>query len=264
VLDELGRAASYLRGELGESLITVQKLDVPLAQATTSSLEALKAYSVGSKIWAAQGENAAFPFFHRAVELDPKFAMAYAKIWARADANKALPRAATGDFPQWASALALAVAGDAKGAATLLDGLEKSVPLDTNFQHYWAPSVRAAIAMDNENPKKALELLLVTSPYELGTMGNMDPIYLRGNAYLKLGDGRAAAAEFQKIIEHPGIARAWPVGALAHLGLARAYRLQGDTNKARTAYQDFLTLWKDADPDIPVLKQAKAEYARLE
>jgi len=182
---------------------------------------------------------------------------------ARADANKAVPRAATGDFPQWASALALAVAGDAEGAATLLDGLGKSLPLDTNFQHYWAPSVRAAIAIGNENPKKALELLLVTSPYELGTMGNMDPIYLRGNAYLKLGDGRAAAAEFQKIIEHPGIVRTWPVGALAHLGLARAYSLQGDTNKARTAYQDFLTLWKDADPEIPVLKQAKAEYARL-
>jgi tetratricopeptide (TPR) repeat protein len=89
------------------------------------------------------------------------------------------------------------------------------------------------------------------------------PIYLRGQAYLMLYNGSAAAAEFQKMIDHRGIVLNFPLGALAHLGLARAYALAGDTAKARTAYQDFLTLWKDADPDIPILQQAKAEYARL-
>jgi len=91
----------------------------------------------------------------------------------------------------------------------------------------------------------------------------MEPTYLRGQAYLKLGNGNAAAAEFHKIIEHPGIARNWPVGALAHLGLGRAFVLQGEREKASAAYQDFLELWKDADPDLPILKQAKAEYADL-
>jgi hypothetical protein len=89
-------------------------------------------------------------------------------------------------------------------------------------------------------------------------------IYMRGEAYLMVHNGSAAAAEFQKLLDHPGVVRNFPLGALAHLGLARANALQGDTPKARTAYQDFLTLWKDADPDIPILKQAKAEYAKLQ
>ena len=120
--------------------------------------------------------------------------------------------------------------------------------------------------MGNKNPNKAVELLQVTSPYDLGTMGSMDPVYLRGQAYLQLGNGSAAAAEFQKIIEHPGVAQTFPPGpgALPHLGLGRAYMLQGNKEKARAAYQDFLTLWKDADPEIPILIAAKAEYAKLE
>jgi len=492
VLKALGDSATSARKKLGESLASVRKYDVPLEQATTPSLEALKAYSMGVKNFRTKGETAAFPFLKRAVELDPKFAMAYARMgvmqgnlfqldlsresirkayelkentsererlfiesqyygyvtgdlektaqayevraqiyprdfgphnnlantysglgkcqqgleealiamrlapdvgdnyitlgncylclnrlneaeavlkqaeerkleseglavqryvvaflrgdekemqrlaaasaakagaegmfasqvevveayhgqlrrareivrdmlnsakrdsrnsWtipalgqaslglveayfgdaqqARADANEAVGRAATKDFPRWISALALATAGDSKGAAKLVEELDKSLPLDTSFQRYFAPAIRAAIAMDNKNPDKAIGLLRVTSSYDLGTLGSMDPVYLRGQAYLELGNGSAAAGEFQKIIEHPGIAQTFPPGpgALPHLGLARAYVLQGDREKARAAYQDFLTLWKEADPDIPIFKQAKAEFARLQ
>lgn len=185
---------------------------------------------------------------------------------AQADANEAVKRAAPKDFPRWISALALATAGHSKTAAKMIEELDKSLPLDTAFQRYFAPAIRAAIAMDKKNPQKAVELLQVTSPYDLAAMGSMDPVYLRGQAYLTLGNGNAAAAEFRKIIDHPGIAQTWPPGpgALPHLGLARAYMLQGDTAKARAAYQDFLRLWKDADPDIPILKEAKAEYSKLQ
>jgi tetratricopeptide (TPR) repeat protein/predicted Ser/Thr protein kinase len=489
VLKALSESATRMRKKLGESLASIQKYDVPLEQATTPSLEALKAYSMGFRAFQAKGETAAFPFFERAVGLDPNFAMAYARMGvmhgnlfqpdlasenvrkayelrentsererlniesqyygyvtgdlekaaqayevrtqiyprdfsahnnlantysglgkceqgleealiamrldadvgdnyitlgncylclnrlneaeavlkqaeerkleseglavqryvvaflqgnekemqrlaaasaakpgaegmfasqvevveayhgqlrkaretvhallnsakhddsltipalgqaalglveayfgdaqqARADANEAVRRAAPKDFPRWIAALAIATAGDSKGAAKLVEELDKSLPLDTSFQHYFAPAIRAAIAMDNKNPKEAIELLQVTGPYDLGTLGSMDPVYLRGLAYLELGNGSAAAAEFQKIIEHPGIAQTFPPGpgALPHLGLARAYALQGNTVRARAAYQDFLALWKDADPDIPILKQAKAEYAKL-
>ena len=114
--------------------------------------------------------------------------------------------------------------------------------------------------------KEAIEQLHTTNPYDmsLGAFTPADPVYVRGQAYLMLRNGSAAASEFQKIIEHPGIMGAKPVAVAAHLGLARAYTLQGDTAKARAAYQDFLTLWKDADPDIPILQQAKAEYAKLQ
>lgn len=184
---------------------------------------------------------------------------------ARADANAAVRRAAPKDFPRWISALALAIAGDTKGAAKLLEELDRSLPLDTAFQYYFAPSIRAAIAMANKNPNEALKQLGMTSRYDLGSMGSMDPVYLRGQAYLELGNGVDAAAEFRKIIEHPCIAQTYPPGpgALPQLGLGRAYALEGDIANARGAYQDFLTLWKDADPDIPILKQAKKEYARL-
>jgi hypothetical protein len=165
--------------------------------------------------------------------------------------------------PGW-PALALAIAGDVNGAAKLSDELNRSFPLDTQLQSYLSPSIRAAVAMGQKNAVNAVELLRVTSPYDLGTMGSMDPVYLRGQAYLALANGSAAVAEFQKIIDHPGVVADSPIGALARLGLARAYALQGDTVKAHAEYQDFLTLWKDADPDIPILKQAKAEYAKLQ
>ena len=133
------------------------------------------------------------------------------------------------------------------------------------MQRYWLPMIRAALALHRKDANKAIQLLRAMNPYAWMPSGieGWGPIYLRGQAYLMLRDGSAAAAEFQKMIDHPGIMGVSPVGALARLGLARAYMLQGDKAKSRAAYQDFLTLWKDADPDLPILQQVKAEYAKL-
>jgi DNA-binding winged helix-turn-helix (wHTH) protein/tetratricopeptide (TPR) repeat protein len=491
VLKALDAAAVSLRGKLGESLSLAQKYATPVEEATTPSLEALKAYSLGVKTWYAKGQTAALPFYKRAVELDPSFAMAYAWIWdaylnlnelrratenirkaydlrekvsererfgieaayydlatgelekgaqtdelwqqtfprdampyvnlgfvsaslgnwgkaleewrealrlnpnngqiyyllslaymsfnrldeaeavykqaeerklenqlelqgrywlaflkgdaaqmaqlvsaamekpgaedlllamqadtegwygrlknaheltgramdsaqhndaketaagyrvaaalreveagnreqARAEAQAALKLAPNRDVLAIA-ALALARAGDTAGAEKLAAELDKTFPLDTLVQRYWLPTIRAGVALERKDPNRAIELLKVASTIELSSITAdlsifLCPAYLRGEAYLMLHDGNRAAAEFQKFIHHRGVVMNFPWGALARLGLARAYALQGDTVKARTAYQDFLTLWKDADPDIPILQQAKAEYAKL-
>jgi eukaryotic-like serine/threonine-protein kinase len=484
VLRALGDAATKMREKLGESLGTIQKYDAPVEQATTSSLEALQAYSLGLKIWFAKGVDDSIPFFQRAVELDPEFAMAYGRLgtaysevgegvlsventrkgyelrervsqrerlyleshyshfvtrdpekaaqlyelwrqiyprdWVpytnlvavyselgkyekaleeareelrldqsneeiygdlagsyfnlnrlaeaeavlkQAEEHKiemlgssyqlALLRGDTGEMerlagravgkpvaeyllfletfteayhgrrrrvrellrrkvdlaeragatqraaghqadaslmeayfgdPQevrrdaqaalklsvkrdsWvtsALALALALTGNATQAEKLAAELNQKFPLNTRVQRCTLPAIRAAVALHLGNADKALELLPnVTSPYELGAVELLDPIYLRGQAYLMLHNGPAAAAEFQKIVDFPDIARKNLVGALAHRGLARAYALQADTARARAANHDFLTLWKDADADIPILKEAKAEYAK--
>jgi hypothetical protein len=151
----------------------------------------------------------------------------------------------------------------------MVEQLEKSDPLNTVLKLYWLPTLKAAIELNGANSAQALVFLEAAAPYELGEpppcqMGTLYPPYLRGQAYLLAHNGTAAAAEFQKFLDHRGIVVNFPLGALAHLGLARAYTLSGDTAKAKNAYQDFLTLWKDADPDIPVLKEAKAEYAKLQ
>jgi eukaryotic-like serine/threonine-protein kinase len=162
------------------------------------------------------------------------------------------------------SAVALALASDSAQATRLAEDLAKRFPEDTIVQSEYLPMIHGAAALEGGNAAKAVEALAAATPYELGIVTIADPAYIRGEAYLKLEQGSAAAAEFQKIVDHPGLVQNDPAGALAHLGLARAYALSGDTTKARTAYQDFLGLWKDADPDIPILKQAKAEYAKLQ
>jgi tetratricopeptide (TPR) repeat protein len=185
---------------------------------------------------------------------------------ARAEAKAAVKLAPNRDVRAMA-ALALARAGDTAAAEKLAAELDKTFPLDTLVQRYWLPTVRAAVALERKDPNRAIELLQVASAVELSLATNfttlMCPAYLRGEAYLMLHDGNQAAAEFQKFIDHRGLVyNSW--GALAHLGLARAYAVQGDTAKAKAAYQDFLNLWKDADPEIPILKEAKAEYAKLQ
>ena len=187
---------------------------------------------------------------------------------ARAEANAALKLAPNRDVRAMA-ALALARAGDTAGAEKLAAELDKTFPLDTLVQRYWLPTIRAGVALERKDPNRAIELLKVASTIELSSITAdltvfLCPVYLRGEAYLMLHDGNRAAAEFQKFIDHRGLVVNFPWGALARLGLARAYAMQGDTAKARAAYQDFLTLWKDADPDIPILKEAKAEYAKLQ
>ena len=490
VLDTLGQAATELRSGLGESLSTVEKFDSPLEQATTSSLEALQAYSLGWKTQWAKGDSAAaVPFFQRAVQLDPNFAMAYAslgtsywvvaetslgaenmkkayalrervstrekfyieshyhdfvtgdmektrqacELWTQTYPRDDVPKVVLGvvysklgqydkllaenrealglyasavnyanladsylylnrlnearatateakakkldspylrfllyqlDFLQndaagmaqqvaWASgkagwedvlaaeeadsdaysghlrkarelsrravasaeqaeeketaagyeadaalrealfgnaaearqrtaaalklsggrdvqygaSLALALAGDALQAEALADDLGKRFTEDTLVQSNYLPTIRAQVALIRKDHSKAVEYLQAAS-YELGTPTDrispaLYPVYVRGQAYLDAHQGSQGAAEFQKILDHRGIVVNAPIGALAHLQIARSYAMQGDTAKARMAYKDFLALWKDADPDIPILIAAKAEYAKL-
>src|ERR1700723_762420 len=508
VLDALGEAASQLRGELGESLATVQKLDVPLSEATTSSLEALKAFTLARKIVNEKGPAAALPYHQRAIELDPNFAMGYeivgndysslgelgrasdyytkafqlrehasereklsiaanyyqnltgeldkaaqtyqeeiesypryfaaygnlgnvygaqgqyekaveaskqdlrlapdrlspyedlanqtlalqrfddarqvihdgqaqkldnfilhnalyaiaflradsaamaeeqqwfagkpeenfglslasdteayaghlgkareltkravdsairadskenGAIWqaiaaqreaafgypaeARQSAAEALKLVPNSQGVEVEAALAFAIAGDTAKAESLAQDLGKRFPLDAQVQSLWLPAIQAQLALNKKNPASALTALqAATSPVELGTVSfvcNISclyPTYVRGEAYLDAGQGKDAAAEFQKIIDHSGIVWNCWTGALAHLGVARANALQSrnlqaqgqgaEADLARTralaAYKDFLTLWKDADPDIRILKQAKTEYAKLQ
>jgi len=505
VLNALGQAVSKLRGELGESLVTVQKFDVPLAEATTSSLEALKAYSLGARAFRETGNASSLPYHLRAVELDPNFAMGYEAVgqnyfglselgrasvyftrafelrehtsereklriissyyenvtgeleksaqnlqedienyprdfsahnalglvyaeqgqydkaadeysedirlapenitwydnlgntllalqrfdearrtiqqmqarklddfiarqvlyarafltsdapamaeqqqwfagksrienfglslasdteayaghlgkarqmtkWSvesaiRADSkegaalwqeNAALREAAFGEeaearqaaaqglilYPasqavQVEAALAFAMAGDAVRTESLAQDLNKRFPLHTQMQSLWLPAIRAQLALDRKDSSEAVSnLQTVVAPIELGqiyfaaNISCLYPTYIRGQAYLAVGQGKEAAAEFQKIIDHSGIVWNCWTGALAHLGVARANALQARTSQgadadlarscALAAYKDFLTLWKDADPDTPVLKEAKAEYAKLQ
>ncbi len=503
VLDALGEAASTLRGELGESLATVQKFDVPLEQATTSSLEALKAYSLGERADNEKGPTAALSYHQRAIELDPNFAMGYSNVgrdyftlgqverasvyfakafqlrehvseWEKlrvtadyyqivtgeldkaaqtfqeeiesyprefgaynrlgvvfaaqgqyekaaeitrrflrlapdrlfpyenlANFTLALQRfddtrqivhemqarklddviahnalyalaflaadsAAMAEQQQWfagkpeyenvglalasdteaygghlakareltkravdsailadsketgaiwqaiaaqreaaygnsaearqsaaeslklvpairgvvsEAALAFAMAGDAARAESLAQDLSKRFPLDTQMQSLWLPAIQAQLVLDGKNPS-ALNALQVASPAELGqidfvlNISCLYHVYIHGETYLAAGQGNAAAAEFQKILDHSGIVWNCWTGALAHLGVARANALQAKNSqgadadlartRALTAYKDFLALWKDADPDIPILKEAKAEYAKLQ
>ncbi len=505
VLDALGDAASELRRELGESLATVQKFDVPIEEATTPSLEALKLYSLGDKAFDEKGPAAGLPYYQRAIELDPTFAMGYESVGgayyslgepgqARAYLTKAfqlrehasererlgisamyysvvtgeLEKAAQtnrerianyplnpfayidlagnydfegqyekstelyrkgvrldpddvssyvdlsnnllalqrfdearqiiqqaqtrklDDYPlhlflyalaflradspamaeqqQWfagqpdaenwglglasdteayaghlskareltrrstdsairadsketaaiwqesaalreaafgnvgearqaaaealklvptsqdvgdEAALAFAMAGDVAQAESLVQDLNKRFPLDTQLQALWLPAIRAQLALTRKNPADALNALQsAAAPIELGqiqfaaSISCLYPTYIRGEAYLTAGQGSAAAAEFQKILDHNGIVWNCWTGALARLGMARANTLQARTSqgadaeaarvRALAAYKDFLTLWKDADSDIPILKQAKAEYAKVQ
>jgi len=493
VLAAMDKAAAKLRNKVGESLSSVQKFDVPLAQATTSSLEALKAYSLAVKAVSENGDAEAIPFFKRSIELDPNFALAYeglgtrycnlnqpslcavylkkafdlrdrvtegekfhittlyygiatgdleksnqtSELWAQAYPRDETPyisrgsngmilgqyekaatetrealrlepnvlvsynnlgeiylalnrfdeaRTTTGEAlgrklediylhlnlyalaffrgdvaamkqqADWAvgrlgaedlrlsvesdteawfgrlvkarelsrqaverarrsdekepaalwhanaairealfgnaeaarqnagaaaalapgshdaeaqAALAYALAGDAVHAQSLADDLGRRFPLDTVVQSVWLPTIHAQIETGRKNAARSIELVQAAAPYELGMLSSsasnscLYPVYVRAEAYLSAQQGPAAAAEFQKILDHRGLLWNCATGALAHLGLARAYVLQGDTAKARAAYQDFLTLWKDADADIPILIAAKSEYAKL-
>jgi tetratricopeptide (TPR) repeat protein len=182
------------------------------------------------------------------------------------------------------AAIAFAMGADAARAESLAHDLEKRYPLDTQMQLLWLPAIRAQLALDNKNPASALITLQAASPIELGqiqfvaNISCLNHVYVRGNAYLAAGQAKKSAAEFQKILDHSGIVWNCWTGALAQLGVARANALQSrtflgqgqgaDADAARvralSAYKDFLTLWKDADRDILIYKQAKAEYAKLQ
>jgi len=196
---------------------------------------------------------------------------------AAADGLKLVP---TSQGVEVEAALAFAMAGDMARAESLVQDLNKRFPLDAQIQSLWLPAIRAQLALDRKNPAEALSRLQAAASIEFGQLlfvtniSCLYPTYVRGNAYLAAGQGNAAASEFQKILDHSGIVWNCWTGALAHLGVARANALQARTSqgadadaarvRALAAYKDFLTLWKDADPDIPILKEAKAEYAKLQ
>jgi hypothetical protein len=168
---------------------------------------------------------------------------------------------------EYAAAFALALTGDDPRSEAVANDLERRFPEDTSIRFRDLPALRARLALNRRDISKAFELLQSTVAYEEGvshsSFGALYPIYVRGEAYLAAHRGAEASAEFQKILKHRGIVQLDPLGAVARLQLGRAFVAMGDLVKARAAYQDFLRLWKDADPDIPLLNQAKAEYTKL-
>ncbi len=199
---------------------------------------------------------------------------------ARQSAAQALKLAPTSQGAEAEAALAFAMAGDTVRAENLAGDLGKRFPLDTQMQSLWLVAIQAQLALDKKNPAAALNAVQASTPIELGGIQFVNntsclyDVYIHGEAYLAAGQGRAAATEFQKILDHSGIVWNCWTGALAHLGVARANALETRTSqgadadaarvRALAAYQDFLTLWKDAEPDIPILIAAKAEYAKLQ
>jgi len=199
---------------------------------------------------------------------------------ARQSAAEALKLAPANPGVEIEAAIALAVVGDAAASESLAQDLTKRYPLGTHVQSLWLPAIQARLALDKKSPAVAIHALQSVSAIELGlipffnNISCLYPVYVRGEAYLAAGQGSAAATEFRKILDHSGMVWNCWTGALAHLGIARANALQAKTSqgadadaarvRALAAYKDFLTLWKDADPGIPILKQARAEYAKLQ
>jgi DNA-binding winged helix-turn-helix (wHTH) protein len=235
-------------GRLREAKIRSQQAVGSAQQAEQSERAALS--TVAPAVWSA--------FFENARE-SKSVATAALKISKARDVK-------------FAAAFVLAAAGDSSAALTLAKDLQTRLPEDTSVLYSYLPVVRARVALNAGEPAKAIELLQTTIPYELstpassyfGVSGALYPIYLRGEAYLALHNGSSAAREFQKILDHRGIVISDPIGALAHLQIGRALSLSGDKAAASRAYQDFFALWKDADTEIPIFKQAKAEHANLQ
>jgi DNA-binding winged helix-turn-helix (wHTH) protein/tetratricopeptide (TPR) repeat protein len=237
------------------------------AQANTAEYEgrlrearALAAQAAEAAIGGNQAERAAHWKGYQAV-LESEFGNS---ARARNLVTQALSLDMGRETKQYA-ALALARIADITHAQQLADQLNQDAPVSTFVQRYWLPTIRAAIALTQRKPEAAVDALRAAEPYELGfqDFGNLFPVYLRGLAYLALGQGKESAAEFQKFIEHRGIVANNPLGALAQLQLARAYVAAGEKLTAKQKYEDFIALWKDADADVPVLKQAEAEYATM-
>ena len=195
-------------------------------------------------------------------------ALGYAETGNPAQARQAAERALSAG-PKGASkqlvALILARAGAVDEAESIAKSLAQEFPRNTLVQNYQLPTIRAAIELHKGQPARAIAILQPALPYDFTAeeFWGLYHAYLRGLAYLQLGQGREAAAEFQKMVDHPGILQDLITAPLSHLQLGRAQAMSGDKAAARKSYQDFLTLWKDADPDIPIYQQAKPEYARL-
>ena len=215
----------------------------------------------------AQPEEAAM-FESVAALWDGWFGKAYS---ARQSALAALKLSKNRDA-EYGAAFALALSGDSQRSLILANDLESRFPEDTSVKFSYLPALRALRALHYRDPEKAIQVLQVAVPYELGAprssihafFGSLYPVYVRGEAYLTAQRGAEAAAEFKKILDHRGVVVSDPIGALAYLQIGRAYAMQGEAMKAASAYQNFLSLWKDADAELPILKRAKAEYGKLQ
>jgi tetratricopeptide (TPR) repeat protein len=264
--EEMSRQAAATIGKPGvEDMLLSAQSDTEAFHGRLAKARELSTRAVASAMNAEQKETASLWQLNSALR-EAEFGN---RDRARKEINRGLAIASTRDI-KTVAAVALACAGDEKQARTIATDLHGQFPLNTTVNHYWLPVVYAYIELRDSHPERAVELLEGAVPDELANPlpqftagGTLYPPYVRGQAYLALNKGKEAAVEFQKLVDHRTIVSNFPLASLAHLQLGRAYAMQGDTAKAKTAYQDFLTLWKDADPDIPILIAAKAEYAKL-
>jgi DNA-binding winged helix-turn-helix (wHTH) protein len=257
---EMNRQADLSMGKYGVGLLPVQAHTAAYYGQLKHARELFHG-AINSAEQSKQQELAALLEIQEA-ELEALFGNADA---ARQQAAAGLALS-NGSDVQGAAALILALTGDTGRAQSLVDDLAMRFPKNTLVQFDYLPEARAQLALDRNDPSKAVQALQAAAAYELGDMEHFNvgyPVYLRGQAYLAAHQDGEAAAEFQKILDHPGIVLNDPIAALARLGLARAYAAQGNTGKAKAAYGDFFTLWKNADPDIPVYQQARAEFTEL-
>jgi len=265
--EEMERQVAWASGRVGaEDFLSSTQSDTEAYYGNLHKARELSRRAVESVVRNDQRETAALWQMNAALR-EVEFGEATAARKAMA-AGLAL---ASNRDTQILSALILARTGDSTRAKSIADDLSRRFPLDTLLNGYWLPTIRAAIEIQQKNPARAIELLQAALPYELGLPnpqfevgGLLYPVYIRGQAYLEVHHGREAAAEFQKILEHGSITQNGPIGVLARLGLARAYAISNDRTKARAGYQDFLGLWKNADPEIPILREAKLQYAKLQ
>ena len=266
--DEKGmqEQVAWSRGKVGmEDMFLSIESDAAAFSGRLKRARELSAQAVASAKRATAAESAALWQSNSAVR-EALFGNA---AEARKQANVALALAPDSRYAGAQAAMSLAVAGDMIHARKITDNLAKSRPDDTLMQSLIVPTIEAAAALRDGKAQQAVTILQAAAPYELGvaraaTVNScVYPAYLRGEAYLAMNQGAEAAVEFQKLLDHPGVVQNCVTGALARLGVARAYALQSNQAQARVAYQDFLKLWKYADADIPILIEAKAEYAKL-
>ena len=261
---EMERQVSWASGKPGaEDLLLSFQSDTEAYYGRLNSARIFTRRAIGSAVRADSKETAAMWQANAALR-EAEFGNA---AQARQDASEALSLSPGRDVKLFA-ALTYARTGDAR-AKPIIAELEKNFASDTLMKVYWVPVLKAAMELSSNNPSQALVYLEAALPYEFGQppplqVGTMCPAYFRGLAQLALHNGAGAAVEFQKFIDHRGVALNFPLASLARLQLAKAYAASGDPAKAKSAYQDFFTLWKDADPNIPVLKEAKTEYAKLQ
>jgi eukaryotic-like serine/threonine-protein kinase len=262
---EMQRQVSAVGGKPGEDVLLSFESDTEAFHGRLSSARTLSQRAIDSAQASDSKETAAAWRMNAALR-EAEFQNVSR---SRQEITPALAEAPTRDVSVLA-ALALSRIGDIDRAEQMARDLAGRFPLNTAINRYWLPAIYASIEMRRDNPAKALEDLQTTEQYELGTPlpqfevgGSLYPVYIRGEVYLLLRQGKEAAAEFQKFLDHRGVAMNCPLGALARLQLGRAYALQGDAVRSRAAYQDFFRLWKDADTDIPILIAAQSEYAKL-